>query len=145
MEISKELFNLVVFVLIVYGIYYLVTYLNKTSNFKQIEALTNNTSSGTSALTSTSISSGGVAGNASAYAASIKTLSVNLKDKLLISKYRTDYENIIMNYDDLINGLMLEQLLTNTGNQMTQMTNISTLNNAKTALNSIMKYVDAQQ
>jgi hypothetical protein len=142
MEISKELFNLVVFVLIVYGIYYLVTYLIKVSNFKQIEALTNNTSSGTTALTSTS--SGGIAGNASAYAASIKNLAVNLKDKLLISKYRTDYENIIMNYDDLINGLMLEQLLTNSGNQMTQMSNISTLNNAKTALNSIMKYVDAQ-
>jgi len=142
MEISKELFNLVVFVLIVYGIYYLVTYLIKISNFKQIEALTNNTSSGTTALTSTS--SGGIAGNASAYAASIKNLAVNLKDKLLISKYRTDYENIIMNYDDLINGLMLEQLLTNSGNQMTQMSNISTLNNAKTALNSIMKYVDAQ-
>lgn len=142
MEISKELFNLVVFVLIVYGIYYLVTYLIKVSNFKQIEALTNNTSSGTTALTSTS--SGGIAGNASAYAASIKNLAVNLKDKLLISKYRTDYENIIMNYDDLINGLMLEQLLTNSGNQMTQMSNISTLNNAKMALNSIMKYVDAQ-
>ena len=142
MEISKELFNLVVFVLIIYGIYYLVTYLIKISNFKQIEALTNNTSSGTTALTSTS--SGGIAGNASAYAASIKNLAVNLKDKLLISKYRTDYENIIMNYDDLINGLMLEQLLTNSGNQMTQMSNISTLNNAKTALNSIMKYVDAQ-
>lgn len=142
MEISKELFNLVVFILIVYGIYYLVTYLIKVSNFKQIEALTNNTSSGTTALTSTS--SGGIAGNASAYAASIKNLAVNLKDKLLISKYRTDYENIILNYDDLINGLMLEQLLTNSGNQMTQMSNISTLNNAKTALNSIMKYVDAQ-
>lgn len=142
MEISKELFNLVVFILIVYGIYYLVTYLIKVSNFKQIEALTNNTSSGTTALTSTS--SGGIAGNANAYAASIKNLAVNLKDKLLISKYRTDYENIILNYDDLINGLMLEQLLTNSGNQMTQMSNISTLNNAKTALNSIMKYVDAQ-
>ena len=39
----------------------------------------------------------GEAGNASNFAATVKAQTVLLQDSLLISKYRTDYENIIIN------------------------------------------------
>jgi hypothetical protein len=148
---EKELFNLVIFGIIIYIIYYVFNYIN-SSNHKSREGLTNNTtsSSGTNTSSATAGSSApsnsqnGIAGNAESYAATIKSMSVNLKDKLLISKYRADYETVILNYDDLLNSMMLEKLLDMSGNQMSQMSDVSTLNQAKTALNSIMKFVDSQ-
>jgi hypothetical protein len=148
---EKELFNLVIFGIIIFIIYYVFNYIN-SCNHKSIEGLTNNktSSSGTNSSSTaagsseTSNSQNGIAGNAQSYAATIKSMSVNLKDKLLIPKYRADYETVILNYDDLLNSMMLEKLLDMSGNQMSQMSDVSTLNQAKTALNSIMKFVDAQ-
>jgi hypothetical protein len=89
-------------------------------------------------------SSNGVAGNAQTFAADVKTKAVEIKDRLLISKYRADYENVILNYDDLISGMMLEKLLENSSDKMKTLNDFVILSNAKTALNSVMKYVDAQ-
>ena len=62
--------------------------------------------------TSTTPSSGGLAGNAAAYGANIKAQAIKLQDTVLISKYRADYENVIINLDDLVNNLMLQTALT---------------------------------
>jgi hypothetical protein len=94
---------------------------------------------------STTASVNGVAGNAQNYAAGIQTLATGINDQLLITKYRSDYENVILSYDNLINAMMLQTLVsTNGSNPADNMKKIADLNAAKLALNSVMKYVDSQ-
>lgn len=140
---EKHLFDLFIFGMILVVIYYVFSNLN-LNNMR--EGLTNNdapTTTTTSAI-STISTQDGVAGNAASYSATIKNMATSLKDKLLISKYRTDYENTIMSYDDYVNSLMLEKLLDGSSDQMKKLSDIATLNQSKTALNAIMKYVDSQ-
>jgi hypothetical protein len=94
---------------------------------------------------SISTSVNGVAGNAQNYAAGIQNLATGINDQLLITKYRSDYENVILNYDNLINAMMLQTLVaTNGSNPGENLKKIADLNAAKLALNSVMKYVDSQ-
>jgi hypothetical protein len=141
---EKHLFDLFIFVMVLFVIYYVFSYMN---NISKREGLTNNEDSTTTTetiLTTTASSNNGVAGNAASYSASIKNMSILTKDKLLISKYRADYENIILSYDDYVNSLMLEKLLDGSKDQMKKLADIATLNQSKTALNAIMKFVDSQ-
>ena len=46
---------------------------------------------------SVAVGANGEAGSAANYAAAIKAKTVKLQDSLLISKYRSDYENVIIN------------------------------------------------
>jgi hypothetical protein len=147
---EKQLFNLFMFVVVLFVIYYVFSYMNDTSYKKMREGVTNmgTTTTDDTTTTTSSISIGssqnGIAGNAASYSASIKNMSILSKDKLLISKYRADYENIILSYDDYINSLMLEKLLDGSSDQMKKLSDIATLNQAKSALNGIMKFVDSQ-
>jgi hypothetical protein len=89
------------------------------------------------------------AGSASTYAANIKSQIVKLQDKLLITKYRKDYESAIINLDDYIGYLMIEQVLNmKLGNDMkTNIETINTLNilkNSKESLNATMTFLDKQ-
>ena len=140
---EKHLFDLFIFGLILVVIYYVFSNLN-INNMR--EGLVNNdVTTATTATTSTpTATQNGIAGNAASYAASIKNMATLSKDKLLITKYRTDYENTIMGYDDYVNSLMLEKLLDGSTDQMKKLSDISNLNQSKTALNAIMKYVDSQ-
>lgn len=132
---KKELMNLFIFI----GICFLVYLVFR--NIKTLKLSEGMTSSSTS--TSTSVTNG-VAGNASAYAANVKTASIKLQDTLLISKYRSDYENAILNLDDFINNTMLQTALnTDLTNPQSSITQLSNLNQAKTALNSIIKFIDS--
>jgi len=98
----------------------------------------------------TSTSSNGIAGSAATYATSISSQATQIQDSLLISKYKTDYENVILNMDDYISLLMMQTALNfsvNDGasaNNMTLLTNLNTLNAAKQSLNSIMTFIDQQ-
>lgn len=98
-------------------------------------------------MTSGSIpNSNGIAGSAQNYAANIKSVTIKNNDELLISKYRSDYENTILNLDDLINSMMLKTILTvDTSNPMESIKKLNDLNSAKTALNSVMKIVDSSK
>ena len=91
----------------------------------------------------------GVAGNAANYAAGIKAKTIQLQDTVLISKYRTDYENIIINLDDYFSMLMLEQILSmnpsdNIKTNMERIAGINSLSNGKKSLNEIMTFIDKQ-
>jgi len=101
--------------------------------------------SSSSSSSSTSTGSGsGIAGGAQTYAANIKSMVIKNQDVLLISKYRTDYENAILNLDDLINTLMLQTALTvNPSNPSTSLEKLVQLNSARGALNSVMKFIDS--
>ncbi len=92
----------------------------------------------------------GVAGDAANYAALIKAKSVQIQDTLLISKYRSDYENVIINLEDLCNFMMLNQALSidvnaDAKSNIEKFTIINGLSNAKKSLNECMQFIDKQQ
>ena len=109
-------------------------------NLNTKEGMTSD-SSDTSASTSTT---NGVAGGAAAYAASIKEHVLKLEDQLLISKYRTDYETVVLNLDELVSNLMLQTALNiDTKKPAESLVKIQQLGQTKIALNGIMKFIDA--
>lgn len=91
----------------------------------------------------------GEAGNASTYAATIKAKTVQLQDSLLISKYRADYENVIINMDDYLSMSMLKLFLdmdnsTDIKSNITTLNTINAISNAKKSLNETMVFIDKQ-
>jgi hypothetical protein len=146
---NKELFyNLIIFV----GICILSYIVFRSLNFKEGMKSSNNSnnsnnknSSTSGSDSSSSSSSNGVGGNAAGYGANIKAQVVKIQDTILISKYRTDYENVIINMDDLVNNLMLETTLTiDQSKPQEGLAKLVGLNNAKIALNSVMKFIDSK-
>jgi hypothetical protein len=134
---KKELMNLFLFI----GICFVAYLLFKNFNFSYKEGMTSN-STDNAATTS---SSNGIAGNAAAYGATIKAANIKLQDTFLITKYRSDYENAILNLDDLLNNLMLQTALNvDINNPEKSITKLANMNQAKTALNSVMKFVDGK-
>ena len=86
----------------------------------------------------------GIAGNASAYAASLKSATIKSSDTFLISKYRSDYESAILNLDDLISNLMLKTALTvDQSDPIKSIEKLGKMQQAKGALNTVMKFLDS--
>jgi hypothetical protein len=130
------LYNLTIFIGICILIYFIF------SNIGVKEGL-ETASTSTSTTTTTSSSSSGVAGGAAAYAANIKAQVIKLQDTTLISKYRADYENVVINMDDLVNNLMLQVTLNiDQSKPEASLAKLAQLNMAKAALNNVMKYID---
>lgn len=134
----KEFYNLLLFIAICFVIFILF----RSFNYIPVrEGMTD--ASGN--LISFSSPENGIAGNAAAYAASLKAATIKSQDTFLISKYRADYESAILNLDDLINNLMLKTALSvNQSNPIESIDKLSKMQQAKTALNSVMKFVDSQ-
>lgn len=135
----------IILVVSMYVIYYLVDkFVYTKSQYTIIEGLENQT-------TSSSSTTNNIAANAKPFADSLKSTTVSKVDALLIPKYRTDYENAIINTDDYISALMLEQLLKmnmateDSKNNIDILAKISDLQSSKTALNTIMTFVDKQK
>jgi hypothetical protein len=88
----------------------------------------------------------GVAGNAAGYAAQLKSAVIKSQDELLISKYRSDYENAVLNLDDYLNSLMLQTALSvNQNNPQLAINKLAQMQQAKEALNSTMKFIDSSK
>ena len=87
------------------------------------------------------ISQDGIAGNAASFGAILKSANIKFQDQFLISKYRSDYESIILDWDDLLSNVMLKTVLTG-GKTEDTLQKIANLNSAKAALNNIMVFVD---
>jgi hypothetical protein len=134
----KEYLNVTLFVVICFTGYLLINHLYY--NPMLIEGMRD--ASGEINVNSSTI---GVADNAASYAASLKAATIKLQDELLISKYRSDYESAIINLDDLINNLMLNTALNvNQSDPTASIEKLAKMQQAKVALNSIMKFVDSQ-
>lgn len=92
----------------------------------------------------------GVGGSAATYATSIAQQCTVLQDSLLIKKYKTDYENVVINLEEQLGYLMLQTALqfSTTGGMSPEnlvvLTNLNTLDSAKRSLNSVMTVIDAQ-
>lgn len=135
----KELYNLFLFIVICFVIYILFRSFNY--NPMLIEGMTD--ASGNSIVAVSTAN--GIAGNAASYAASLKATTIKLQDTFLISKYRSDYETSILNLDDLINNLMLKTTLSvNQSNPIDSIDKLAKMQQAKVALNSVMKFIDSQ-
>jgi hypothetical protein len=130
-------------ILMLLAVFFLIFIIFSTMNFgykkkEGFDASNNSTS------TSSSSNINGYAGNAQYYSSAIKDRVIQLQDTLLLSKYRTDYENIILGLDDLVDNLMLQKVLSITNDNTQQsFEDLVTLNNSKTALNNVMKFIDS--
>jgi hypothetical protein len=132
---KKELINLFIFVAICFVVYFLF----RNFNYSLKEGMTD-------ASSSTSSGTSGIAGSAASYAAGIKAITIKLQDSLLISKYRSDYETTILNLDDLIDNLMLKETLSIDPNKPGEtLGKLSQMNQAKLALNNVMKFIDSSK
>ena len=144
---EQDFFKIIGF--IVFGmfiIYYVVKCLHLQTSI--IEGLTNEGDKPDTVKSETPPT--GAAGNAEKYAATIKSLTINMQDQFLIPKYRKDYENAIINLDDFVSMLMLKQALSLKLNESNPKANVEvlaslvTLKSSKDALNSIMTFIDKQ-
>ena len=135
----KELYNLFLFIGICFVVY--LVFRSFHYNPMLIEGMTD--ASGNSITVSAP--QNGIAGNAASYAASLKSAVIKSEDTLLISKYRSDYETAILNLDDLLNNLMLKTALTvNQEKPGDSIDKLAKMQQAKIALNSVMKFVDSK-
>lgn len=130
---ETDLFILIVIIAIIFCVLFWGTKIFK-SQTSVLEGLTNNQTNG-------------VTSSANSYSELIKSESVKLQDSLLISKYRSDYENVILNMDDFVNMLMLNTVLNmkNTSDHsqvIDSLNNLNTLNRAKESLNTCMQVLD---
>ena len=136
---QKELMNLFLFIAICFIAYILFRHFEYKNQYGIIEGMTDGSDNVTQSSTN------GIAGNAASYGATIKSANIKMQDMFLISKYRSDYETAILNLDDLLSSLMLQTALTvDTKNPQATIKQLSDMNQAKTALNTVMKFVDKQ-
>lgn len=103
----------------------------------------------TTTVATDAVGANGEAGSAANYAAAIKAKTVKLQDSLLISKYRSDYENVIINMDDYLSMLMLKVALdldasADIKTNAETLALMNTLSNAKKSLNETMAFIDKQ-
>jgi len=143
---EKDFWSLIVLI----GLCLIILYLLVAVFLKKREGLENNTNAASTTKTpAAGASPDGIGGNAANFAELIKAKSVQMQDALLISKYRTDYENTIINLEDYCNLMMLYQMLTLNLNGDAKSTLevfgvINALSNAKKSLNETMQFVDKQ-
>ena len=142
---NSTITNLCIFIGICIFSYLIFRNLN-TTNSSYVEGMTTDTdASGNPPPPPASITNG-VAGNAAAYAAQLKSAVIKSQDELLISKYRSDYENSVLNLDDYLNSIMLQTALSvDQNNPQVSITKLAEMQQAKAALNSIMKFVDSSK
>jgi len=133
---KKELMNLFLFIGVCFVFYLLFR------NFNYKEGLTTEDTTTTTTITDTVIGNNGIAGNAASFGATIKEQNIKFQDQFLISKYRSDYEAVILDLDELVDNLMLKTILIPSKNPEETLKKIAELNQAKGALNSIMRFVD---
>ena len=134
---NKELINLLFFLGVILAVF--ILFRSFHYNPMLIEGMTDASGNSVSAPAN------GIAGNAASYAATLKAATIKSQDTFLISKYRSDYESAILNLDDLINNLMLNAALNfNQSDPSSTINSLAQMQQAKVALNSVMKFVDSQ-
>ena len=141
---NSTITNLCIFIGICMFSYLIFRNLN-TNNSSYVEGMTTTPDASGNPPPSTSITNG-VAGNAAAYAAQLKSAVIKSQDELLISKYRSDYENAVLNLDDYLNTMMLQTALSvNQNNPQISITKLAEMQQAKAAFNSTMKFIDSSK
>jgi hypothetical protein len=131
---KKELMTLFLFI----GICFVAYLLFKNLDFSRFrEGMTDGSGNHVGA----NIPQDGIAGNAASFGAVLKAANIRFQDQFLISKYRSDYEAIILDWDDLLSNIMLKTVLTG-GKTEDTLQKLANMYSAKAALNNIMVFVD---
>jgi hypothetical protein len=94
-------------------------------------------------------SSNGVAGNAATYAKKIENHTTKLTDSMLIPKYRSDYEQILLHLENFHNANLLNQFLNyNLSDPTKSSEDLSKIvkhhDSVVQSLNNAMKFLDSQ-
>jgi hypothetical protein len=130
----REYWNLLLFAIVLLGAYFFF----RNYDMQVKEGLENKDSKSSSSST-------GIASNADTYLMNIKDLNMKMKDQFNISQYRKPYEDIILAMDDLISNVMLKTTLSVDKNKPeVSLVKLSELNQARAALNTVLKFVDKQ-
>jgi hypothetical protein len=142
-----EIYRLLIFIAVCFVLY--IVFRNYQYNPMLIEGMTDGSGNTIENKTKSSGNGttigNGLAGNAAEYAAALKANTINSLDSLMISKYRGDYESALINLDDTIDILMLKTALNfNQEKPLDTLEKLSKMQQAKIALNSVMKFVDNQ-
>ena len=131
---KTELMTLFLFI----GICFVAYLLFKNLDFSRFrEGMTD----GSGNSVSDNIPQDGVAGNAASFGAALKAANIRFQDQFLISKYRSDYEAIVLDWDELLSNTMLKTVLTG-GKTEETLKKLANLNLAKASLNNIMLFID---
>ena len=77
----------------------------------------------------------------SGYVASLKSKVIQMKDRLLVEKYKADYEEVLLHLDEYVDQLSLQEALQFDANS--SVAALAALGQAKVALNNAMKYLDS--
>jgi len=141
---ESEFFKIVGIIIVVgYLIYLAIKSLTLQSSI--MEGLTNNQT--TTANDQAVFNNKG--SGAQSYANKIQQIQQDAIKNLDISNNRTDYENVIIQMDDLINATMLKTVMSinktdlkDEGKLIDVVEKINKLNDGKKSLNSIMKFID---
>jgi hypothetical protein len=89
------------------------------------------------------------AGGASEFGKTIHQQFTQLMDGFNVTKYRVDYENVIIQMSDYLNALVLQNILSIDLSAMSQqeivnaISNVNTLSSGIATLNSTLKFVDS--
>ena len=131
--------NILLFIVILLGVYYFIFRNNYVEG--SIEGMQNNRNN----RNTNSQRQNGIASNADTFIASLQQETTKLKDELSISNadYRKKYERIIVEMDNLLNYSMLKGVLNaDMKNPTNSFATMGNLNNARSALNNVLKFVD---
>ena len=145
--IQDEFFKIIGIIIVSFFVIYMTIKMFQLQT-NIVEGLTNNTDM-TTPTNSNTFSSSGEAGTSPSYASGIKSQVVKMQDELLISKYRKEYENVLINLDDYVGYLMIKQTLNlkindDVKTNIEKMNNLNILKNAKDSLNTTMAFLDKQ-
>jgi len=132
--------NILLFIVIILGVYYFIFRTDYIED--SIEGMRNNRNNDRNNNTPRQ---NGIASNADTFIASLQQATTKLKDELSINNadYRKKYERIIVEMDNLLNYSMLKGVLTaDMKNPTNSFATMGNLNNARAALNNVLKFVD---
>ena len=141
---QEEIFKIIGIIVVCFFIIYMTLKMFSLQS-QVIEGLTNSDETVSPSYNSSS----GESGNAISYASSIKSRVIKLQDELLISKYKKDYEDVIINLDDYISYLMIKQTLNmkldgDLESNVEAIEKLNILKNSKDSLNATMTFLDKQ-
>jgi len=141
-------FFTIVGIVIFLGFFLYIIVKSMMLNGKIIEGLTNATSDANTSATTAAVVSQNAGSGAANYASKVNIAYSQLKDQMNIPKYRSDYENVILQLDDYVSMLTLQSIMSMDPNAITDtsanalINRLSMFTNARSGLDNLMKYID---
>jgi len=139
---SETFFKTLIVIAVIILLFYLVfVSIRKTSFFEGLENSSDSKSSSTKKTSLLSSNTDSVSTTAMVLKKNAETLQKNLS----ISNNKKDYENLIINLEDVYNLNILSQISNATDPLDAKLLeSINAMHTAKSALNGVMKFIDSQ-